>query len=542
MKHWRIPLGSLLLTVLLAACSGEPPAGPDEPGNDAGPDILALDTVPIMDQAAELPGDIGDDAVSLLDLGVDSPPDLPQLPDVPPDLTEDSAPDVSPPAGLDLAALIAALEAGDAEGIAAQMAWYDGPICGDESCLVATWLPDHDAVAIRGEFNAWEEEAMAASPAAGWFWAAIPAAVIDACKEYKLYADTLWFRDPSNRWIAFADIAVNSTLCPPGVSRIALVEEVYSPQLDNARSLFVYVPGPAFEDPAAAFPVLYMQDGFNVFANPAAPFGSWEVDATADALIASGAVAPMIVVGIDTDNRMDEYLYAGITVDLGGGPIQVTPLLPDYAEFLVDVVKPLVDESFPTKPGRADTAMAGSSLGGISSLWIAWHHADVFGRVASFSGSYWVGQEGSGTEGHPTMETVLQAAAPTADQLALKIYMDAGSVSSMGQPGLEYTGDGRSYTDWTRNALIDLGWDNRPEWDDDGDLETAPANFPITTDPAEVPTLYWSATVPAGYAGWDDYLQPERNLLHLVGEGHAHNEAAWAARFGAMLRFLFPAE
>ena len=111
----------------------------------------------------------------------------------------------------------------------------------------------------------------------------------------------------------------------------------------------------------------------------------------------------------------------------------------------------------------------------------------------------------------------------------------------MDQPGLVYTGDGRCYTDWTRNALIDLGWDNRPEWDDDGDLETPPANYPTSSDPKAVPTLYWSPTVPNGYASWGDYLKPERNLLHLVGEGHAHNEAAWAARFGAMLRFLFPA-
>jgi len=492
----------------------------------------SLDTMP----------DVAPDTPWLPDTATDawSPPD--SAPDLsPPDSASDGVEDVTPPAGLELEALVAALEAGDAAGIEAQVAWLDGPVCGEDICLVVTWLPDQDAVAIRGEFNAWEEEAMEASPLAGWFWAEIPAAVIDGCKDYKLYAGEQWFRDPSNRWIAFSDVAVNSALCPAGVSRIALVEDVYSPQLDNARSLFVYVPALAFADPAATFPVLYMQDGYNVFVNPAAPFGAWEVDPTTDALVAAGVVEPMIIVGIDTDNRMDEYLYAGITVDLGGGPIQVTPLLPDYADFLVEVIKPLVDDSFPTKPGRAETAMAGSSLGGISSLWIAWHHADVFGRVASFSGSYWVGQDGSGTEGHPTMESVLQAAPPTADQLALKIYMDAGSVSSMGQPGLEYTGDGRCFTDWTRNALIDLGWTNRPEWDDDGDLETAPANHPTTSDPATVPTLYWSPTVPDGYAGWEDYLQPQSNLLHLIGEGHGHNEAAWAARFGAMLRFLFPA-
>jgi len=518
---------SLFLGLTVAACGGGDPDAADVPKFDVSSDTVAPDTSQRLDVPEDFIEDLPSDTTALSDI----PPDTSPVPDATQDLVED----VPTTPGLDLELLVAALDLGDADAINEQMAFYDGPNCGDAVCLVVTWLPDHQAVAIRGEFNAWEEEAMEASPLAGWFWAEIPAAVVDGCKEYKLFADDLWFRDPLNRWIAFADIAINSTLCPPGVSRIALVEGVYSPQLDNTRSLYVYVPAAAFDDPDSTFPVLYMQDGFNVFTNPMTPFGSWEVDGSADTLIATGETAPLIIVGVDTDDRMDEYLYAGITVDLGGGPIQVTPLLPVYADFLVDVVKPLVDGSFPTKPGRADTAIAGSSLGGISSLWIAWHHADVFGRIASFSGSYWVGQEGSGTEGHPTMETVLQQAPPSAEQLALKVYMDSG------QPGLEYTGDGRCYTEWTRNLLIDLGWDNRPEWDDDGDLGTAPANYPTTMDPADVPTLYWSPTVPAGYGGWDDYLEPGRNLLHLVGEGHAHNEAAWAARIGAMLRFLFPA-
>ena len=534
---------SISLGLIVAACGGGGQEVPDVTESDVPSDAVMFDTTPALDGSGDLLADLMVDSPSELELSpdMDQPqdvaPDSPLGPDTLPDVTDD----IPSPQGLDVDALITALEAGDATDVDEQMTLYDGPICDDETCLVVTWVTDHEVVAIRGEFNAWEEQPMEASPLAGWFWAEIPAAVIDGCKGYKLFADEIWFRDPLNRWSAFADVAINSALCPTGVSRIAMVEGVYSPQLDNTRSLYVYVPAPAFDDPDATFPVLYMQDGFNVFVNPMAPFGTWKANPTLDALAAAGVMVPVIVVGVDTDNRMDEYLYTGITVDLGGGPIPVTPLLPDYADFLVDVVKPLIDDSFPTKPGRENTGMAGSSLGGISSLWIAWHHADVFGSVASFSGSYWVGQEGSGTEGHPTMESVLMASSPSADQLSLKVYMDSGSVSSVGQPGFEYTGDGRCYTDWTRNVLIDMGWDNRSEWDDDGDLETAPADFPINMNPQDVPTLYWSDTLPNGYADWDDFLKPERNLLHLVGEGHPHNEAAWAARLGAMLRFFYPA-
>lgn len=461
-------------------------------------------------------------------------------PDVIPELEEDAP----PPPWLDTSLLSGALEMGDSDSIDTLMSLYDGPACDEETCIIVTWAPDHEAVFIRGEFNDWEKGPMEASPLEGWFWTQIPVAVLDGCKDYKLFADGVWFRDPMNRWIGFADYEINSALCPREVSRIALVEGVYSPQLNNARSLYVYVPAAAFlldvQAPQATFPVLYMQDGFNVFTNPMAAFGSWNVDATADALIAAGEVEPLIIVGVDTHDRMNEYLYTDITVDLGRGPTEITPLLPDYAEFLVKAVKPLIDETFPTRPGRLDTGMAGSSLGGISSLWIAWHRADVFGRVASFSGSYWIGQEGSGTEGHSTMEAVLQEVPPNPDQLALRIYLDSGT-GSLGQDDHPYTGDARCYTDWTRNVLISLGWDNRAEWDDDGDLETPPADFPVTADPADVPTLYWSPTVPEGFAGWDDYLRPAQNLLHLVGDGHAHDEAAWEQRFSAMLRFLFPA-
>jgi enterochelin esterase-like enzyme len=547
-------VAALLVAAYGSGCGGKQ-GGAGDVAADLPPPGLDASTPPadaVVDQTsrgldARTPPPDGDEIVGdeggVTDTGTD-----PALPDLdartpPPDGDEivgdeGGVPDVAAPRTP--GALKTAAEAGDAEGLEALMAAYDGPLCDAVECVVVVKITDHDAVAIRGDWNAWAEEAMHASPLPDWFWATVPVAVLDGCAGYKLYADGDWFRDPIHRWIRFSDVAVNSALCPPGESRIALVEGVYSPQLDNQRSVYVYVPAPAFEDPAATFPVLYMQDGFNVFTNPMAPFGHWAADATTDALVAAGAVEPPIIVGIDTQDRMNEYLYTDITIDIGNGPKTITPLLPEYAEFVVDTVKPMVDAQFPTRPGREDTGIAGSSLGGISSLWIAWFHADTFGRVASFSGSYWVGQDDSGTEGHPTMESLLAAAAPTPDQLALKVYMDSGTDEGMGDTGLAYTGDSRCYTDWTRNALLALGWDNRAEWDDDGSLATPPADFPPESDPDLVPTLYWHDTPPAEYDGWDDWLEPSHNLLHLVGDGHAHNEAAWAARFPAMLRFLYP--
>ena len=95
-------------------------------------------------------------------------------------------------------------------------------------------------------------------------------------------------------------------------------------------------------------------------------------------------------------------------------------------------------------------------------------------------------------------------------------------------------------TDRVRNALIAKGWENRPEWDTDDDLATPPADLPTDTATGQVPVLAWAAELPAGYAGWSDYLGLDHRLLDLVGHCHMHNEAAWRQRMTAALVFLFP--
>jgi len=438
----------------------------------------------------------------------------------------------------------AVIASGAAADIASLRARCDGPICDDAACLIVTTVPGA-SVALRGDFNGWADTAMAPVAAVADTWWAEVAPVPAAADywAYKLFVDGAWLADPSNRWIRFSDIAIDSAAYRPGVPRLAALYAVHSTELANDRDVYVSVPAEAFEDRARRFPVLYLQDGWNVFDNPRAPFGSWRVDRTARELAAAGAIEPVILVGITTPDRYDEYLYTDIFVSGAGTEMQVTPKLAAYADFLVGTIKPAIDATFPTRPGRADTAMGGSSLGGLSSFWIAWNHPDVFGRVAALSPSFWVGEDGSGTEGHPSMRSLVLASTPTALQRSLRVYLDSGdqgySPGGAGDPA--YAIDGRAYTDWMRNTLIGLGWPNRPEWDDDGNLATPPNDLPLTVDPTQVKGLAWSATVPAAYASWDAYLRPDLALLDLVGLGHEHNELAWEQRFPAVLRFLFPA-
>ena len=129
--------------------------------------------------------------------------------------------------------------------------------------------------------------------------------------------------------------------------------------------------------------VLYMHDGQNLFA-PDAPFGGWQVGAAVDDAIASGALPPMFVVGIDnTPLRFDEY--TPVPDDLGDGP--VGGRADEYADFVALGIKPFIDARYPTRADAGSTVALGSSLGGLVSLYIAWRHPDVFGLAGSMSGT-----------------------------------------------------------------------------------------------------------------------------------------------------------
>ena len=157
--------------------------------------------------------------------------------------------------------------------------------------------------------------------------------------------------------------------------RLVVLPAVHSPQLDNRRDLYVYVPAaPARGD--RRYPVIYMQDGQNLF-DPALSFaGTWGVD---EALRwASGRGLDAIVVGIPNLGaaRMAEY---NPFVEAGER----------YLDFVAHTVKPLVDAQFPTLPDRRHTGIAGSSMGGLISLYAFFRHADVFGFAAALSPSLW---------------------------------------------------------------------------------------------------------------------------------------------------------
>ena len=156
--------------------------------------------------------------------------------------------------------------------------------------------------------------------------------------------------------------------------------------LGNERQITVYLPPGYRERQDLRYPVLYMQDGQNLF-DDARAFGghSWRLHEAADLVIGRRAGRPMIIVGVDhtSTGRIDEYPPTRDETKKAGGKAG------DYGRMLVSELKPRIDAHYRTLPDAPDTALGGSSLGGLVSLHLGLIRPDVFGALAVMSPSVW---------------------------------------------------------------------------------------------------------------------------------------------------------
>lgn len=190
----------------------------------------------------------------------------------------------------------------------------------------------------------------------------------------------------------------------PGVTGTLLRHEAFASRHVASRNVDVWLP-PDYEDaPARRYPVLYMHDGQNLF-DPASSYGGieWGIDETMSRLIDERSVRAAIVVGIwNTPARFQEYMpqkaVAGPTVATGvdGFPPIATPDLRSdaYLRFLVEELKPFIDSEYRTRPGRNDTAVIGSSMGGLISLYAIAEYPGVYGAAGGVS-THWPAGDGA---------------------------------------------------------------------------------------------------------------------------------------------------
>ena len=209
--------------------------------------------------------------------------------------------------------------------------------------------------------------------------------------------------------------------------------------LPDDRDVLVYLP-PGYEsDTGRHYPVLYLHDGQNLFdgATSFVEGQEWHVDETAEDLITRGVIQPIIVVGVYNtgSHRMDEYTPTPDPRMGHGGKANL------YGRMLTEELKPFIDTVYRTQKDASHTALGGSSLGGLVTLYIGLRNPKVFGKLAVMSPSVWWDKR-----------TILHDVRHLTGKPALKIWLDIGTAE--GQRPQRIVGDVRKL----RDVLVRKGW------------------------------------------------------------------------------------
>ncbi|MDX1605751.1 MAG: alpha/beta fold hydrolase [Candidatus Competibacterales bacterium] len=235
------------------------------------------------------------------------------------------------------------------------------------------------------------------------------------------------------------------------------------PQLGREKWVWVYLPPAYAREPGRRFPVLYMQDGQDLFESALAVtgnaymdeslgrelrrqldwYGSWRLDRRLDQLFGRQAADGIIIVGISSGegNRTAEY---------SPWPWRAAPY-PEgdpYVDFIVGTLKPYIDRQYRTLGGRAFTGIAGSSMGGVIALYAALRHPEIFSRVAALSPVLT-----PGVFGRPLVDYIRRQDRAGHRLGPMRIYVDLGSA----EPGF-------GPIEPVRDALRGAGFDAEELW------------------------------------------------------------------------------
>ncbi len=219
--------------------------------------------------------------------------------------------------------------------------------------------------------------------------------------------------------------------------RLRLHRRFPSRYLSTPRDIIVYLP-PGYSSARQLYPVFYLQDGQNLFDAATAFAGQeWRADQTADWLINSGRIEPLILVGIYNTGirRVSEYTPTRDPGSRKGGKAQ------RYAQMLANDIKPFIERHYRVRKGAQHCGAGGSSLGALVSLSAGLHYPGVFGKLAIMSPSVWWDQR-----------SVLSMVAHYKAEARARIWLDTGTAEG-GQPDT-VVHDARLL----RDALIAKGW------------------------------------------------------------------------------------
>jgi predicted alpha/beta superfamily hydrolase len=249
----------------------------------------------------------------------------------------------------------------------------------------------------------------------------------------------------------------------------------------QGRPIRVFLPRGFTNNLVKRYPVLYMNDGQNLFLGQG-NYGGWNADTNAAFLTRFGRMREIIIVGVDsTSDRTCEYNPCPLA-SCGAS----NTLAPRYADFLINQLKPCIDAQYPTTANRTltdaeNTGIIGSSRGGLCATFIGWECPDVFRKIGGLSPSFWGCDTTKSDLANPPKRPV-------------RIYLDSGTVGDFPatDPVCNPCYDGELYTLTARDNLLKNG-------------------YVLNVD-----------------------------LCHWISYGDQHNEMYWKRRLPACYEFLFP--
>ena len=164
---------------------------------------------------------------------------------------------------------------------------------------------------------------------------------------------------------------------------VQIISEKFAlPQLNTTRRVWIYLP-PDYERTQKKYPVIYLQDGQNLFDDRTSYAGEWQIDETLNSLFSKGD-SGSIVVGIDNGGEKRIADLSPFKNDkYGGGNGDL------YLDFIVNNLKPYIDHHYRTKSCRKHTTLGGSSLGALISVYGGVKYPKIFGKILAFSPAFW---------------------------------------------------------------------------------------------------------------------------------------------------------
>ena len=202
--------------------------------------------------------------------------------------------------------------------------------------------------------------------------------------------------------------------------------ELTIPELsgEEIRHAYLYLPEAYFEDHKSRFPVLYMFDGHNVFFDSDATYGkSWGMEDYMDYTETQLLVAAVECNRHPDNSRLSEYSPFDFEMRDFSKPksgknnkFSVEGRGKQTMEWFANCFKPYIDNHYRTIPDRQHTFIAGSSMGGLMSLYAVLHFNHIFSRAAALSPSLWMDKEAAAE--------MIDSSEPAPDTV---VYMDFGS-------------------------------------------------------------------------------------------------------------------